>query len=81
MRIQVKLFAAARDAAGTDTLVLEISKQATVGDLRRSLAGRLPKAAEILARSMFAINCDYAGDETMVPAEAEVACIPPVSGG
>jgi molybdopterin converting factor subunit 1 len=81
MRVQVKLFAAAREAAGSDSILLDVADQATIADLRRALVDRLPKVREILARSMFAINCEFAGDETTVSAKAEVACIPPVSGG
>jgi molybdopterin converting factor small subunit len=40
-----------------------------------------PELAPILRRAMIAVNTDYAGDDTVIPASAEVACIPPVSGG
>jgi molybdopterin converting factor small subunit len=30
---------------------------------------------------MFAINAEYAADLTPIPEAAEIACIPPVSGG
>ena len=81
MRVQVKLFAAAREAAGNDSIQLDLADHATIADLRRALIERLPKVREILARSMFAINCEFASDESLLPANAEVACIPPVSGG
>jgi molybdopterin converting factor small subunit len=30
---------------------------------------------------MFAVNAEYADDQAVIPAGAQVACIPPVSGG
>jgi molybdopterin converting factor small subunit len=30
---------------------------------------------------MLAVNTEYADDEMRIPPEADVACIPPVSGG
>jgi molybdopterin converting factor small subunit len=35
----------------------------------------------LLPHVLFAINAEYAGDATPIPAGAEIACIPPVSGG
>jgi molybdopterin converting factor small subunit len=37
--------------------------------------------AGVLGHMLFAINAEYATDATIVPAGAEIACIPPVSGG
>lgn len=81
MRIFVKLFAAARDLAGGDTIEIELSNAATVADLRQALMEWLPPARDLLSRSMFAIDCDYAGDNARLAPNAEIACIPPVSGG
>jgi molybdopterin converting factor small subunit len=81
MRIQVKLFAAAREAADGESIEIELPIGATVAGLRVALMERLPKSRDLLARSMFALNCEYARDESKIPANADVACIPPVSGG
>jgi molybdopterin converting factor subunit 1 len=81
MRIRVKLFAAARELAGGESIEIELSGEATVAELRQALVERLPPARDLLARSMFAIDCDYAADATRLRANDEVACIPPVSGG
>ena len=40
-----------------------------------------PALEEIIGQAMFAIDAEYAGDERVVPPNADVACIPPVSGG
>jgi molybdopterin converting factor small subunit len=78
----VRLFAHARELAGGDSVCVSLSEQATIGELRKALLVRLPAAAELLRRSMFAIDNEYVSDEVVLPDESgEIACIPPVSGG
>jgi molybdopterin converting factor subunit 1 len=79
--VRVCLFARARDLAGTDTVTVILPVGATVADLRRLLAVEQPRLAELLTRSALAINQEFAGDPAMVPTGAEVALVPPVSGG
>jgi molybdopterin converting factor subunit 1 len=79
--IQVRLFARARDLAGVDRVSVAVPSGATVGDLRRTMATELPKLAGLLARSAFAVNNEFADDALALAARAEVALLPPVSGG
>jgi len=81
MKIEVKLFAAMKQAAGADTVAVELPDGATVADLRQALAGRLPALAELSGHAVFAVNAEYAADNAIIPYNAEVAWIPPVSGG
>ena len=81
MIVEVKLFAAARQFAGCDALQVELGESATARDLRRALAAACPSLEPLLASSMVAVNHDYVNDEKQLPAGAEVALIPPVSGG
>jgi sulfur-carrier protein len=81
MRICVKLFAAARELAGGDSIEIELPSESTVAHLREALMERLPPARELLARSMFAIDHDYAANHERLQPNTEIACIPPVSGG
>ncbi len=81
MKVVVRLFAAARQAAGRESLELELPEQATVAQLRRALAERLPQASGIIEQAMVAIDGRCAGDEDVIGDGADVACIPPVSGG
>jgi sulfur-carrier protein len=81
VNIQLKLFAAARDLAGRETIELLLPPDATVAELRRELTARVPKLAALAPHLMFAINQEYAADAATIPTGAEVACIPPVSGG
>ena len=81
MRVSVKMFAIARDLAKQSEVELDLSDTATVADLRKALVERVPALAGLQKHLMFAINADYAGDGVTIPPHAEIACIPPVSGG
>jgi molybdopterin converting factor subunit 1 len=81
MNVRVRLFARARDLAGTAAVVIDVPAEATVGELRRRLAEARPALSGILARSAMAINDEFADDDRIVPSGAEIALLPPVSGG
>jgi len=81
MIIHVRLFARARDLARTDLIETELAEDATVADLRRRLAADYPELAGLLERSAIAVANDFADDSRVLPANAEVALLPPVSGG
>jgi sulfur-carrier protein len=81
MKVRLKLFAVARQLAGHDTLELELPTGATVAQLRASLVAQVPALAGIVRHVMFAIGIEYADDTTVLSDGADVACIPPVSGG
>lgn len=81
MKVQVQMFARARDLAGGETIELSLAEGATIGALRRSLAAELPLLGPLLPHCLFAIDAEYASDETPILAGATIACIPPVSGG
>lgn len=80
-RVEVRLFARARDLARTDQLALEVTGAVTVGEVRQRLAEACPALANLVKRSAVAVNDEYANDETLLPPGAEVALLPPVSGG
>ncbi len=77
--MKVLLFARARDLLGADRI--ECADLPTVGDLRRHLIQVYPNLAGLLAKSAFAVNDEFANDATEILASAEVALLPPVSGG
>ena len=80
MPVTVLYFAVAREAAGRESESLA-AWPATVGDLRGMLATRHPALARVLPRCRLAVNQEFAQDGDPVPDGAEVAVIPPVSGG
>ena len=81
MNVRVRLFAVARQLVGADAAELELPAKSTVGDLRAALIARYPRLGNVNRHLVFAVNAEYAGDETRIPEDAEIACIPPVSGG
>ena len=67
--------------AGVASISLELPAGATVADLRRAILCLHPEFIRLLARSRIAVNQEFADDSAIVPDGAEVALIPPVSGG
>jgi len=81
MKARVRLFALARQLAGSDSVEVDLPGGATVLDLRNAIQDQFPELAHVIRHAAFAVNTEYAQDETTGPEDAEIACIPPVSGG
>ena len=81
MMVRVRLFALAAQVAGADVVEVSLDEHPTIADLRKALSYNCPALAAMLPHFMFAVNSDYAADQSPIPDGAEIACIPPVSGG
>lgn len=81
MKARVRLFAVARQLAGSDSVEVDLPDGATVLGLRNAIQDQFPELAPVIRHAAFAVNTEYAQDETRIPEDAEIACIPPVSGG
>jgi molybdopterin converting factor subunit 1 len=81
MIVCVRLFARAKDLAGVDSAVLQLPQNATVADVRQVLAADFPGVSGLLARCAVAVDGEFANDAFPISANAEVALLPPVSGG
>jgi len=81
MKLHVRLFAGARDLAGADHVVVELPAGATVADLRARLVALCPRLAELAKRCAVAVDAEFAGDGDVLKDGAEIALLPPVSGG
>jgi molybdopterin converting factor subunit 1 len=82
MNVTILLFATLKDRAGTDRLSVSLpAEQATLADVRNSLAGAHPALAESLRAAVGAINQEFAFAGDAVHDGDEVAFFPPVSGG
>jgi molybdopterin converting factor subunit 1 len=79
--MKVRLFARARDLAGADEVEVDLPAGATVADLRHRLAQRYPPLAALVEHCAFAVEDEFASDAQPLRPEAEVALLPPVSGG
>ncbi len=80
-RVNVRLFALAKDRAGGPELEVELRHGSRVADLRTALGERVPALRPLLATVMIAVNEEYAGDDVPISAGSRLAVIPPVSGG
>lgn len=79
MTVQVRLFAALRELAGSSRVE---ANGRTVGDLVDALsAAQGERFGQIAAVSSFVVNGDRASRETVIADGDEVAILPPVSGG
>ncbi len=81
--VTLRYFASLREALGERETVA-LPANATVGALRDRLCTRSDRHAALLARGRAvraAVNQQLARDDTVVPAGAEVAFFPPVTGG
>jgi molybdopterin converting factor subunit 1 len=81
MTLHVRLFARAKDLAGAERLAVELADGATVAELRRRLAEVCPALAALLPRCALAVDDEFAEDALRLTGAAEVAVLPPVSGG
>jgi molybdopterin converting factor small subunit len=82
MHLQVLVFAAARDAAGRDVVELELPEPVRAQDVMEAMGCQFPQLAELLPSCRLAVDCEYVSGETPIrEPDAEIALIPPVSGG
>ena len=75
----LRLFASAREAAGTGRVEVDETTVGAVLDAARVRFGE--GFAAVLATSRVWLNGEPADDDTVVRAADEVAVLPPVSGG
>lgn len=81
MNVTVRLFARAKELAGTDRIVVDLSEGSLIGDLRKHLVLQDSALASLAPHLIFAVGTDYVGDDSPIAPDQEVAAIPPVSGG
>jgi len=79
--IKLLFFATIRDRAGTKSIELDIPADMTILQLKEKLGADYPNLKESMKSVLITINREYAFDEAVVPANAEIALFPPVSGG
>ena len=80
-KIRLLAFATAADALGRGELDMEVPSGTTVAELRQRLDAEHPALRELWPRLAIAIDGNLAGPEAEIPDGAEVALLPPVSGG
>jgi molybdopterin converting factor small subunit len=81
MRIQVRLFAQARERAGSAGATLELPQGSRVADALASLERTYPGLAELRPHLAVAVDGTLARGADPLPGDCELALLPPVSGG
>ena len=79
--VRLLLFARARELAGTDALVLRLPPRASVAAALEAARRAAPQLADYIAHCRVAVNHAFEELDAEVPPGAELALIPPVSGG
>ena len=80
--ITVLFFATLRDKAGTRSINMEVHAGTTILQLKAALVEQFPNIDwQLMEHCLASINHEYRFDEDEIPANAEIAFFPPVSGG
>ena len=78
MRLSVRLFGAAAEVAAAPRLCVEVPDGSTVAQIQAALQ---PRLGALAGRCVIAVDRRVAAPHDVVAAGAEVALLPPVSGG
>lgn len=81
MRIRVVYLGMLKEYAGKGTELMELKDAARVSDLWAQLVAYYPKFAGFNGSVAVAVNQEYAAPDVQLTEGAEVAVLPPVSGG
>lgn len=82
MQISVRMFAGLAEVMGASALTFDAHESPlTALRLKELLSASYPEAAAQINVSMVAVDQEYAAGDTVITPGAEVALIPPVSGG
>ncbi|TPW15135.1 MAG: molybdopterin synthase catalytic subunit [bacterium] len=81
MIVLVRCFAGLRDEIGSPEVDLEIPAGADVARLKQVIETRWPRLAGRLGSVRVAADFEFLGEDEVIPPGAEIALIPPVSGG
>jgi molybdopterin converting factor small subunit len=81
MRVNVKLFAQARERVGSADARLELPAGSRVSDALASLERTYPALAELRPHLAVAVDGTLARSADALPGDCELALLPPVSGG
>lgn len=81
MHIRITYFAAARELAGCASEDASLPASLSVEQFKSWLGEEKPRLAPYLARMRFAVNGDFAANDTPIADGDEVMVMPPVAGG
>lgn len=80
-RVEIVLFAAARELANAESVPIEIPDNATAATVLQTLAIQHPSLQELLPACRLAVDLRFVPPDEPIAGAGQVALIPPVSGG
>ena len=81
MKVEVRLFARYREAAGLDRIELELPEGGTAEVAWEAVSHRFPVLGPYRPFTLFAVRNDYVGPDHALREGDELCLFPPVSGG
>jgi molybdopterin synthase catalytic subunit len=81
MRVRVLFFGILKELAGKSADEIELREGSRVSDVLQHYRAKAPEIGNLFPSIALAVNQQYAGPETTLKANDEVALLPPVSGG
>ena len=81
MKLSLLYFAQLRESIGMDSEELEFPSSTVGAQLIATLVAKYPQITEVSGSIQLAVNGEYQRLDVVIPDAAEVALIPPVSGG
>jgi len=80
-KVKILFFATLKEKAGITQTELELPEHTSVSALKKILFDSFPNLPSSSSGMLVAVNKEYAFDQEEIPAGAEIALFPPVSGG
>ena len=81
MRVRVLFFGMLKDLAGKASDVIELREGASIRELLAHYEEQFPNLKDALPSLALAVNQQYAGPDSKLKSDDEIALLPPVSGG
>jgi len=81
MRVRILFFGMLKDLVGQAGETIEVAEGASVADVLRHYESQIPRLKDALSSLALAVNQQYAGPDTKLKTDDEIALLPPVSGG
>jgi len=79
--INIKLFAIYRERIGQSHLKLSIPDNSSLDSAIESMLDTFPSLGPLVTNTVFAVNQEYSGENSVLKSGDELVLIPPVSGG
>ena len=81
MQVRVLFFGILKDMVGKSADLIDLPEGSSVREMLAHYESRIPRMKDALASIVLAVNQQYAGPDTRLKPNDEVALLPPVSGG